>query len=303
MSEDPRLERLFTDEDRLPRALVEEILRDGTPLASRLAEIIDDARLWDAEPPRDWAPLHATLLLAALRPAGSFEPVSRGLERAIGSFDSFIDDAASSILAAYVGPTLEPVRSLLRNPERDDVLRQEACAALVVAAGRRPDLRGLMTEELRHVAADRTGSRDLRAVAASYLLGLLDPKDREFLLNFERNDYFDPDYVQEAYERQARAPFPPPVDWLEFYSPEALERREHELEAHAREASGGEEMDLEDLPAAEIVRPDPAGDLVEAMTDATDPGALPFRREIPKVGRNDPCPCGSGAKFKKCCGK
>ena len=23
----------------------------------------------------------------------------------------------------------------------------------------------------------------------------------------------------------------------------------------------------------------------------------------PKVGRNDPCPCGSGKKFKKCCGK
>ncbi|MBQ8412376.1 MAG: SEC-C domain-containing protein, partial [Lachnospiraceae bacterium] len=22
----------------------------------------------------------------------------------------------------------------------------------------------------------------------------------------------------------------------------------------------------------------------------------------PKVGRNDPCPCGSGKKFKKCCG-
>ena len=25
-------------------------------------------------------------------------------------------------------------------------------------------------------------------------------------------------------------------------------------------------------------------------------------RESPKVGRNDPCPCGSGKKFKKCCG-
>jgi len=26
------------------------------------------------------------------------------------------------------------------------------------------------------------------------------------------------------------------------------------------------------------------------------------RNETPKVGRNDPCPCGSGKKFKKCCG-
>jgi hypothetical protein len=28
-----------------------------------------------------------------------------------------------------------------------------------------------------------------------------------------------------------------------------------------------------------------------------------FRRQDPRVGRNDPCPCGSGKKFKKCCGR
>ena len=27
------------------------------------------------------------------------------------------------------------------------------------------------------------------------------------------------------------------------------------------------------------------------------------RRDAPKVGRNDPCPCGSGKKYKQCCGK
>lgn len=32
---------------------------------------------------------------------------------------------------------------------------------------------------------------------------------------------------------------------------------------------------------------------------ARGPNVVPFR---PKVGRNDPCPCGSGKKFKKCCG-
>jgi len=26
------------------------------------------------------------------------------------------------------------------------------------------------------------------------------------------------------------------------------------------------------------------------------------RRETPKIGRNDPCSCGSGKKYKKCCG-
>jgi preprotein translocase subunit SecA len=31
--------------------------------------------------------------------------------------------------------------------------------------------------------------------------------------------------------------------------------------------------------------------------------ARTVRRGVPKVGRNDPCPCGSGKKYKKCCGR
>ena len=33
------------------------------------------------------------------------------------------------------------------------------------------------------------------------------------------------------------------------------------------------------------------------------PTPEPFRRAEPKLGRNDPCHCGSGLKFKKCHGK
>jgi len=31
--------------------------------------------------------------------------------------------------------------------------------------------------------------------------------------------------------------------------------------------------------------------------------SIPLKREASKLGRNDPCPCGSGKKFKQCCGK
>lgn len=35
-------------------------------------------------------------------------------------------------------------------------------------------------------------------------------------------------------------------------------------------------------------------------------GSVPDQNQVirsgPKIGRNDPCPCGSGKKFKKCCG-
>jgi preprotein translocase subunit SecA len=46
--------------------------------------------------------------------------------------------------------------------------------------------------------------------------------------------------------------------------------------------------------------PSSGGDVVEqAIEDATKP----LRRSVPKVGRNDPCPCGSGRKYKLCCGR
>ena len=41
---------------------------------------------------------------------------------------------------------------------------------------------------------------------------------------------------------------------------------------------------------------------LDAPPPAPAPGAQPQRRRVPKVGRNDPCPCGSGRKYKRCCG-
>src|SRR3546814_1015543 len=41
-----------------------------------------------------------------------------------------------------------------------------------------------------------------------------------------------------------------------------------------------------------------------AGTDAeAQPAQQPVRNFMPKVGRNDPCPCGSGKKYKHCHGK
>ena len=42
----------------------------------------------------------------------------------------------------------------------------------------------------------------------------------------------------------------------------------------------------------------------QRLLEEPSPGnATTFRRTMPKIGRNDPCPCGSGRKFKHCCGK
>jgi preprotein translocase subunit SecA len=46
--------------------------------------------------------------------------------------------------------------------------------------------------------------------------------------------------------------------------------------------------------------PSKGGEMVE---DAIEEVTAPIRRDTPKVGRNEPCPCGSGKKYKHCCGK
>ena len=46
------------------------------------------------------------------------------------------------------------------------------------------------------------------------------------------------------------------------------------------------------------------GDMPAAAPKADKTGKQEtIRRDMPKVGRNDPCPCGSGKKYKNCCGK
>jgi len=46
-----------------------------------------------------------------------------------------------------------------------------------------------------------------------------------------------------------------------------------------------------------------AQDQQAAMQRQGEGKPQPIRRQQPKVGRNDPCPCGSGKKYKHCCGK
>jgi uncharacterized protein len=52
---------------------------------------------------------------------------------------------------------------------------------------------------------------------------------------------------------------------------------------------------------AEEVFPGVIGDIYRFMQTLKAPSE-PIRRGAPKVGRNDLCPCGSGKKFKQCCG-
>ncbi|NCU28792.1 MAG: preprotein translocase subunit SecA [Candidatus Moranbacteria bacterium] len=59
-------------------------------------------------------------------------------------------------------------------------------------------------------------------------------------------------------------------------------------------------VDTKDEPEKEVVEKKP--ELILNSGGGSE-GNQPTRRDSPKVGRNDPCPCGSGKKYKQCCGK
>ena len=62
------------------------------------------------------------------------------------------------------------------------------------------------------------------------------------------------------------------------------------------DATGGKGFDRFTAPSS------PAPSLEASESPEIPKVAVPVVRDQPKVGRNDPCPCGSGKKYKKCCG-
>jgi preprotein translocase subunit SecA len=75
---------------------------------------------------------------------------------------------------------------------------------------------------------------------------------------------------------------------IEALEAEAEERHQAELEAAVARHPGEEEV------------PPPAGPNLDQLRG--EAAQRPATRSAPKIGRNDPCPCGSGKKFKQCHG-
>ena len=65
------------------------------------------------------------------------------------------------------------------------------------------------------------------------------------------------------------------------------------------------EMDIEDFRQHILTMELPSEairfDLLKQLADIKPPVVQQEKQK--KIGRNDPCPCGSGKKYKRCCGK
>ena len=81
-----------------------------------------------------------------------------------------------------------------------------------------------------------------------------------------------------------------------------VERMEQQRREQAEAAE--RKMQLQHATAPDVLHDEPQASAAEVAPRRAEP-AKPetFQRELPKVGRNDPCPCGSGKKYKHCHGQ
>ncbi len=121
---------------------------------------------------------------------------------------------------------------------------------------------------------------------------------RDMLVFCEMVDYKPPALAQWAAQVQAQPPGPSTAHLVNML------REEHErwIQTGSRFQEVDDEEDEDDADW----QADDDEDQRDEKEDEDDPYIQPvttYRRPAPKVGRNEPCPCGSGKKYKKCCGQ
>jgi uncharacterized protein len=98
-----------------------------------------------------------------------------------------------------------------------------------------------------------------------------------------------------------------PVDWNERGNPDEVDELLYPFIVLAGELPAKERRAFRADEWAQLVKGCEDG-LADAIVDIREYWAAlrtppqTVRRVTPKTGRNDPCPCGSGKKFKQCCG-
>src|SRR6516162_1079250 len=166
LSDDELLKQLAAEEDQLPRAIVDEILRRGTRLTPALLELLDDRPGWERPAPACFAPIHATLILAALQPPGVVEPLLRAVRTAVEIEEVFVTDHADLILAACGEGALGRLIAVGLDAAEPFELRLSVHEAVARIGLTQASARARAREHLRAVAQNREEDDELRNLAA-----------------------------------------------------------------------------------------------------------------------------------------
>jgi len=246
----------------------------------------------------------ALRLLAQFRETRAFDPALRLTKHPLANEligDTLCADLGS-ILGSVSGGDLGPICELIEDEEADEFARAaglQALGALCRAgqlsrekfsrilgeffAGKLERNEGFVWTALADVCVVFGFSEHLEAVRQARVEGWVDLEfdDWDHMEERMKSDRFD--QSESRYYLLIEDMADTMRDWYCF-TPEAAF------------ASDDEDEDGEDLPDDEPSRNEPREEI-----SPSDAPSQPLQG-VSKPGRNDPCPCGSGQKFKKCCG-
>jgi preprotein translocase subunit SecA len=162
----------------------------------------------------------------------------------------------------------------------------------------------------------QVGVETLRHIEKSVMMQMLDTHWREHLgaMDYMRQGISLRSYAQknpkQEYKREAFELFTAMLDRIRLDTVTLLQRlqvrSEEEVEREERERAARLSSQLQFQhaePPPVSGNPEDAAALASApLQPAARPAPASAQRELPKIGRNEPCPCGSGRKFKHCHG-
>ena len=158
-------------------------------------------------------------------------------------------------------------------------------------------------------AAFETANIDMRLVEKQVMLQLLDQRWKEHLASMDQlrqgihlrayaQKQPKQEFKRESFELFQSLLYNIKYDVVRTLSRMQLENPEELAAAERkRRAEAEQRMQFQHASAGELNAPEADGQPEAEAKPA------PFIRDDRKVGRNEPCPCGSGKKFKQCCGR
>jgi hypothetical protein len=320
------IELLLEEEDRVGLGHIEEIVRRGAAALPRLREILLNDDYWyEGQGGEFWINRHVVTLVSRIGdPSILPDLIARILPSYFADYDWLLDRWAE-VLAGFGVVAVEPLIDFIvenrggfrDNPDYSDA-RVQAARALTFIAQDHPEVRGrvlgFMLELLVDVREDDRQfltsivdcplyldrQQSLEPVKVAYRRGAIDAglagTYRELLAHIT------PKSKTEFFRREL----------LDFYRPAEIARRQaiwSRPDCHAAieelESRGATWIRSAPFPPPlSHFYPDSPDfpDLEDRSKPSSPSGGASFgegRGE--KVGRNDPCPCGSGRKYKKCC--
>ena len=155
------------------------------------------------------------------------------------------------------------------------------------------------------------GDEAMRRLERDVMLHVLDSHWKEHLASMDYlrqsvglRGYAQKDPKQE-YKREAYTMFEDLLDKIKFDVVAFFVKLEITMPEEAEAIEEEHKLQHEQGAELDFVHDDANNPLGESESggELTPEAMKPFKRPIEKVGRNDPCPCGSGKKYKQCHGK